>query len=64
MGYGGGFYDRFLPLTRPDAARVGVGFDLQLIDRDLPSGHFDLRLDVIVTESEVLRFRQRFRRDA
>lgn len=58
VGYGGGFYDRFLPLTRSDAVRVGVGFDLQLIDGNLPSGHFDVRLDAVVTESEVLRFRR------
>lgn len=58
VGYGGGFYDRFFPLTRRDAARVGIGFDLQLIDRDLPSGHFDLGLDAVVTESEILRFRR------
>ena len=56
VGYGGGFYDRFFPLT--DAVRAGVGYDLQLIDQDLPSGHFDLRLDIVVTESEVLRFRR------
>jgi 5-formyltetrahydrofolate cyclo-ligase len=64
VGYGGGFYDRFFLMTRPDALRVGLGFDLQLIDGNLPSGHFDLGLDTVVTESEVLRFRQRSRRDA
>ncbi len=58
VGYGGGFYDRFFLLTRPDAVRVGVGFDLQLVDANLPSGHFDLGLDAVVTESEVLRFRR------
>lgn len=58
VGYGGGFYDRFFPRTRPDAVRVGVGFDLQLIDGNLPSGHFDLGLDAVVTESDVLRFRR------
>ncbi|MEP6973161.1 MAG: 5-formyltetrahydrofolate cyclo-ligase [Actinomycetota bacterium] len=55
VGYGGGFYDRFFRLIRQDAARVGVGFDLQLVDGDLPSGHFDLGLDAVVTESEVVR---------
>jgi 5-formyltetrahydrofolate cyclo-ligase len=64
VGYGGGFYDRFFLLTRPDAMRVGVGFDLQLIDGNLPSGRFDLGLDALVTEVEVLRFRQRSGRDA
>ena len=68
VGYGGGFYDRFFLRIRPDAVRVGIGFDLQLIDGKLPTGHFDLGLDALVTESGVLRFRQRssqrFRRDA
>ena len=58
VGYGGGFYDRFFPRTRPDTFRIGVGFDLQLIGSDLPHGHFDLGLDGIVTESGVVRFRK------
>ena len=58
VGYGGGFYDRFFPRTRPDTLRVGIGFDLQLVDQDLPSGHFDLGLDAIVTESGVVRVRR------
>jgi len=53
VGYGGGFYDRFLPRT--DAARIGVAFDVQVLDQDLPAGAFDLRIEAIVTESEVLR---------
>ncbi len=58
VGYGGGFYDRFFPRTRPDTSRVGIGFDLQLVDQELPSGHFDLGLDAIVTESGVVRVRR------
>jgi len=58
VGYGGGFYDRFFPRTRPDTLRVGIGFDVQLVDQDLPSGHFDLGLDAIVTESGVSRVRR------
>ena len=44
MGYGGGFYDRFFPRARPDALRVGAAFGVQLVDGDLPAGHFDLRV--------------------
>ncbi len=58
VGYGGGFYDRFFPRTRPVALRIGVGFDLQLVDEELPSGHFDLGLDGVVTESGVFRVRR------
>ena len=58
VGYGGGFYDRFFPRTRPDTLRIGIGFDLQLVEEELPGGHFDLGLDAVVTESAVLRVRR------
>jgi 5-formyltetrahydrofolate cyclo-ligase len=53
VGYGGGFYDRFFPKT--GAARVGVCLALQVLDEPLPAGHFDLRVQVLVTEESVIR---------
>jgi 5-formyltetrahydrofolate cyclo-ligase len=53
VGYGGGFYDRFLPSTR--ALRAAVAFDVQLEEEPLPGAGFDLPVDVIVTESETIR---------
>ena len=58
VGYGGGFYDRFFPLTRPDVFRVGIGFGVQLVEEDLPGGRFDQRLDAVVSESETVRCRR------
>ena len=55
VGYGGGFYDRFLPQTRSDTVRVAVVLPVQLVDEDLPAGAFDLRVDAIVTPNEVIR---------
>jgi len=55
VGYGGGFYDRFLPHTRKDALRVAVVLAEQLVHEDLPAGAFDLRVDAIVTPEEVIR---------
>jgi 5-formyltetrahydrofolate cyclo-ligase len=55
IGYGGGFYDRFLLRTRDDAVRIGVGADLQVLDEELPAGSFDLRVHVIVTPTETIR---------
>lgn len=59
VGYGGGFYDRFLPQTRRDATRVGIAYGLQLLAPGLalPSGNFDLRVDLVITGSETLRCR-------
>jgi 5-formyltetrahydrofolate cyclo-ligase len=55
VGYGGGFYDRFLRGKREDATAVGVCFGVQLRDEPLPGGSFDLRVDVVVTDSETIR---------
>ena len=55
VGYGGGYYDRFFLRARSDAFRVGAAFGVQLVDGDLPAGHFDLRVHAVVTESEVVR---------
>ncbi|HCO02338.1 MAG TPA: 5-formyltetrahydrofolate cyclo-ligase [Actinobacteria bacterium] len=49
LGYGRGHFDRYLRRIRPDALRVGVAFDLQLID-EVPHGPDDERVDAVVTE--------------
>jgi 5-formyltetrahydrofolate cyclo-ligase len=54
VGYGGGFYDRFLNRAER-AVRVGVAYGLQVVPDALPSGPFDLRVDVIVTDTETIR---------
>jgi 5-formyltetrahydrofolate cyclo-ligase len=55
IGYGGGFYDRFFTSAREDVRRIAVGFSVQVLDEGLPHGAFDVPVDVIVTEREVLR---------
>jgi 5-formyltetrahydrofolate cyclo-ligase len=54
LGYGGGYYDAFLPATRPDAVRVGFAFDAQVVRR-VPHGEHDARLDAVVTDARVIR---------
>jgi 5-formyltetrahydrofolate cyclo-ligase len=58
VGYGGGFYDRFLLKTSPKTIRAGLAFGRQVVDDELPSGPTDLRVDVVVTESETIRCRR------
>lgn len=53
IGYGGGYYDRFLRGLR--TFTVGLVFGLQVLDEDLPAGRFDLPVDAIVTEEETIR---------
>jgi len=54
VGYGGGFYDRFLP-TVPQARRVGLAFELQVLP-SVPHGAHDLPVHLLVTEAGVRRF--------
>jgi 5-formyltetrahydrofolate cyclo-ligase len=53
FGYGGGYYDRFLAKV-PGAARIGLAFDLQIIEK-APLQEHDEILDLVVTESRVIR---------
>ena len=53
FGYGGGYYDRFLAKV-PTAARIGLAFELQIIDK-APLQEHDELLDLVVTESRVIQ---------
>lgn len=53
LGYGGGFYDRFLQNIRKDAVTIGVAFDLQIFD-EVPKEPHDAQLDYIITESRII----------
>ena len=48
LGYGGGYYDTFLA-TQPNALKVGVGFQSQLI-AEVPMEEHDVKLDMIISK--------------
>jgi 5-formyltetrahydrofolate cyclo-ligase len=52
FGYGGGYYDRFLAKV-PAAARIGLAFDLQIVEKAPLQDHDEL-LDLVVTESRII----------
>lgn len=56
IGYGGGYYDRTLQLLRETGPvmAIGLGFATQELP-DIPAERFDQRLDLIVTDREVIR---------
>jgi 5-formyltetrahydrofolate cyclo-ligase len=53
LGYGKGYYDRFLQKFEGDT--VGVCFSPVLADKPLPTGRFDIPADIVVTDNEVIR---------
>ncbi|MCK5404534.1 MAG: 5-formyltetrahydrofolate cyclo-ligase [Desulfobulbaceae bacterium] len=58
LGYGGGYYDRFLEKDAPQAVRIAIAFDLQVVE-EVPALPHDQQLDFIVTESRVIRITDR-----
>ncbi len=52
IGYGGGYYDRFFSL-HPDIIRAGICFD-ELLERSIPHERWDMRMDLIITDREVI----------
>lgn len=55
LGYGGGFYDRFLANeVLPSALRIALAFELQ-IRPEIPQQPHDMPADFIITEQRVIR---------
>ena len=53
MGYGGGYYDRFVSIKAPQALRVGLAYELQVVKR-APLQDHDEFMDFIVTEERTI----------
>jgi 5-formyltetrahydrofolate cyclo-ligase len=50
LGRGGGFYDRFLAELPARTVKLGVCFEVQIVEA-LPAEEYDQRVDAVVTES-------------
>ncbi len=58
MGYGAGFYDRFISSIQNNSlVTIGIAFELQMYDH-IPHENHDVILDYIVTEKRILGSRQ------
>ncbi len=54
LGYGGGFYDKFLK-TQSKAVKVGLCYESGHLD-SLPHEPHDIPLDIVITEKSVYKF--------
>lgn len=57
LGYGGGYYDRFLQNEAPQAKRIGLAFEMQLVDK-VPVEPHDQPLDILITEKRIVNIRR------
>ncbi len=58
LGYGGGYYDRFFQLLRPQVPLLALVFDLQIVP-EVPVEQWDRRVDLIITEKRVIESQAR-----
>lgn len=56
IGYGGGFYDRFLSKCSPNALKIGLSF-FSPIKEIIDAEDFDIPLDYCVTPTEIVSFK-------
>jgi 5-formyltetrahydrofolate cyclo-ligase len=54
IGYGYGYYDRFLKTIKKEIVKIGLAFDFQLIEK-IPEEKHDVPLNIIVTENEIIK---------
>ena len=52
VGYGGGYYDRFLPKV-PQAVRIGAAFACQIVP-EVPIDRYDVQVERIATEEGII----------
>lgn len=52
LGYGGGFYDRFLSQDAPQALRAALAYAMQLVEQ-VPLEAHDQLMDILVTEEQL-----------
>jgi 5-formyltetrahydrofolate cyclo-ligase len=54
IGYGHGYYDRFLKTLKSSVKKIGLAFEMQIVDK-IPRKEYDVPVDAVVTEKRVLR---------
>lgn len=57
IGYGAGYYDRFLSSLRSDAVTVALAFDFQIVDHVFPEVN-DIAVQYIVTDKRQIKCRK------
>jgi len=55
LGYGGGYYDQFFQNLPSHIPRVGIAFDLQIVE-SIPLESHDYLLNYLITESKIYHF--------
>ncbi|WP_051569156.1 5-formyltetrahydrofolate cyclo-ligase [Alkaliphilus transvaalensis] len=56
IGYGAGYYDRFLPNINPQVPLIALALEVQMIDL-VPNDNYDFPVQYIITENQIITCR-------
>lgn len=59
IGYGGGYYDRFLKDIEFKNNKVALAYDFQVLDKIEVESH-DMKMDLVITEKRILTNKDRY----
>ena len=54
VGYGGGYYDKFLCEMSSDIPTIALAYNIQIL-KELPSEKHDIKVDMVITEKETIK---------
>lgn len=54
VGYGAGYYDRFLEKVREDTSKIALAFELQMVEYAYEDSH-DVPVEMVITEDRIVK---------
>ena len=57
IGYGYGYYDKFLKTLKKKPVKIGLAFDFQIAEK-IPHEEHDVPMDVIITEKRIINYKK------
>ena len=54
VGFGRGYYDRFF-VKYPNAKKIAIAFEEQIIDEGIETDKYDMKVDVLITEESIIK---------
>lgn len=56
LGYGGGYYDKFLEQNQIECKKIALSYDFQVLEK-LEVEEHDIKVDLIITENQVINIK-------
>lgn len=54
LGFGGGYFDRFLSRLKPSTLKIAPAYEVQVVKK-IPSKKHDVKMDYIITEKRIYK---------